>query len=203
MVRAAAGRVAGVLRGSQDLSHLVELAGHGDRQAKEIFARAAQRLARAVAATVAALDPEVILVAGEGTASWPHWDAPFRSTLARYLAAHPATVTIAVPAADPFFALRLTGVTQPTQSARVPLRAYPVELRSVEFTGGVPAPVAVAHYEAAAPDPFWREAPAVLRHLEHCHTADLVSCVRAHGLPGLRDLTADHRCTDHPGERNQ
>jgi hypothetical protein len=117
--------------------------------------------------------------------------------LAKHLASRPVTVTVAVPAAAPFSALRLTGVTQPAQAAPAPAlvadvatggaadgprAAYPVSLRAVEFTGGVPAPVAVAHYETAAPDPFWREAPAVLRHLEHCHTADLVSCVRAHGM---------------------
>jgi hypothetical protein len=148
-------------------------------------------MARAVAATVSCpgtrdLPPATVPVQADH-AGRPVLVPATESTLARYLAAHPATVTIAVPAADPFSALRLTGVTQPAQSARVPLRAYPVELRSVEFTGGVPAPVPVAHYEAAAPDPFWLEAPAVLRHLEHCHTAELVSCVRAHGL-----LTAEY-----------
>jgi hypothetical protein len=32
------------------------------------------------------------------------------------------------------------------------------------------------------PDPLWRVAPNILRHLEHGHMAELTSCVRAHGL---------------------
>jgi hypothetical protein len=34
-----------------------------------------------------------------------------------------------------------------------------------------------------APDPLWRVAPAILRHLEHGHMGELVHCVRAHGMP--------------------
>ncbi|MHB1973290.1 MAG: ROK family protein [Acidimicrobiales bacterium] len=80
-----AGRVAGVLRGREGLDHLVEAADKGNGEASAVFSRAAQRLARAVATTIAALDPEVVLVAGEGTASWRHWDGPFRSSLAKHL----------------------------------------------------------------------------------------------------------------------
>jgi len=146
-------------------------------------------MARAVSATVSAT------VSCAGTRELPPATVPVRtdytgrpvivpnaeSTLARHLAVCPVTVTVAVPAAAPFSALRLTGVTLPAQPGGTSA-AYPVNLRSVEFTGSFPAPVAVAHYEAATPDPFWREAPAVLRHLEHCHVEDLVRCVRAHGM---------------------
>jgi hypothetical protein len=58
-----------------------------------------------------------------------------------------------------------------------------VAVRSVEFAGVVPAQVCVDQYRAAAPDPLWREAPGVLRHLEHGHLSDLIGCVRAHGMP--------------------
>jgi hypothetical protein len=106
------------------------------------------------------------------------------SAFARQLAASPVTVTLAVPAAAPFSALRLTGDTHPAEPDTSPggPGAYSVRLRSVEFTGGVPAIVAIKQYEAAKPDPFWREAPIVLRHLEHCHMDDLVHCVQAHGM---------------------
>jgi hypothetical protein len=40
----------------------------------------------------------------------------------------------------------------------------------------------MADYRAATPDPLWRMAPGVLRHLEQAHMADLVGCVRAHGM---------------------
>lgn len=100
------------------------------------------------------------------------------SMLARRLAAGPTMVTVTVPAETPFSALRLTGMTGP----EAPRDAYPVILNAVEFTGTVPAQVALAQYEAAAPDPFRREARAILRHLERCHVTELVGCVRAHGI---------------------
>lgn len=82
---AEAGRAAGLLRPRQKLDSLTKLADRGDVRARELFARAAQRLAHAIIPAIAALDPEVILVAGEGTASWQHWDAAFRNSLARRL----------------------------------------------------------------------------------------------------------------------
>jgi predicted NBD/HSP70 family sugar kinase len=81
----AAGRLAGVLQAGEGVDRLMALADAGDAQAREVFARAGQRLAHAIAPAVAALDPEVVLVAGEGTASWRHWDAAFRHSLARRL----------------------------------------------------------------------------------------------------------------------
>jgi hypothetical protein len=56
--------------------------------------------------------------------------------------------------------------------------------RSVEFIGRSHALVEPVDYGAAEPDPFWREAPAILRHLEACHESELVLCVRSHGLTG-------------------
>jgi hypothetical protein len=114
------------------------------------------------------------------------------SALARHLAEGPAIVTVTIPADAPFEALRLTGMTRPDAragpagAARVADRsesaAYPVTLQSLEFTGVVPAHVALCLYEAASPDPLRHERQAVLRHLETCHMAELVSCVQAHGM---------------------
>jgi len=118
------------------------------------------------------------------------------SALARYLAQGPAIVTVIIPADAPFEALRLTGMTTlgmtRAEMARPGARAgdpsgdtsatYPVTLQSLEFTGVVPVEVALGLYEAASPDPLRHEGPAVLRHLERCHMAELVSCVQAHGL---------------------
>jgi predicted NBD/HSP70 family sugar kinase len=83
----AAGRVAGLLRAGQGLDRLVDLADRGEAPARQIFARAGQRLAHAIAPAIAALNPEVLLVAGEGTASWQHWDTAFRTSLERRLPA--------------------------------------------------------------------------------------------------------------------
>jgi hypothetical protein len=106
------------------------------------------------------------------------------SALARQLAAGQETVNVSVPAAAPFSALRLTGAARPTaHNRKAGITAYLVTVRSVEFAGVVPAQVCVDQYRAAAPDPLWREAPGVLRHLEHGHMSDLIGCVRAHGMP--------------------
>jgi predicted NBD/HSP70 family sugar kinase len=82
---AVAGRAAGVLKAAQGVERLKSLADSGDARAREIFARAAQRLAQALAPAIAALNPDALLVAGEGTDSWQHWDTSFRSGLARRL----------------------------------------------------------------------------------------------------------------------
>jgi hypothetical protein len=114
------------------------------------------------------------------------------SALARLLAEGPAIVTVTIPADTPFEALRLTGMTGPGARAGTASLAraaddgesatYPVTLQSLEFTGVVPAHVALRQYEAASPDPLRHERPTVLRHLERCHMAELVNCVQAHGI---------------------
>jgi predicted NBD/HSP70 family sugar kinase len=95
-----AARVAGVLGKKEGLARLAELADAGDKKARNVFANAAQKLAAAVAATLAALDPEVVLVAGEGTVHWRHWEGPFAATLAKYLPAPTRDVPIEVDSWD-------------------------------------------------------------------------------------------------------
>ena len=152
-------------------------------------------LARAAAATVGHASPAPgPAVAGRGAVAGP---VPVRngpagspvllartgSALARQLAACRRPVSVSVPAHAPFAALRLSGPAQPTAQDHVArITAYTVTVRSVEFTGAAPVQVSVDQYRAAAPDPLWREAPGVLRHLEHAHMAELIRCVRAHGM---------------------
>lgn len=105
------------------------------------------------------------------------------SELSRRLAALPRAVTVSVSATTPFSALRLTGAVRPTardDAARIAV--YTVAVRSVEFACARPAQVPVDQYRAAVPDPLWREAPRVLRHLEQGHMTELIGCVRAHGM---------------------
>lgn len=83
----AAGRFAGAVGSDQDFGDLVRLAESGEPQAREVFARGGQRLAQAIAPAVAAINPELILVAGEGTVSWKYWDMAFRTSLAKRLPA--------------------------------------------------------------------------------------------------------------------
>jgi predicted NBD/HSP70 family sugar kinase len=92
----AAARTSGVLRAGQGLPELTELADGGEARAREIFARGGQRLAQAIAPAIAALNPELILVGGEGTVSWPYWDTAFRTGLARRLPAWTRDIPIEV-----------------------------------------------------------------------------------------------------------
>ena len=146
-------------------------------------------LARAATATVS-----VTSVLGGGDAARP---VPVRSTrdgspvllpaarspLARWLAASPDPVRVSLPAGPPFSALRLTGTARPvTVGDEDAITACVLTIGSVEFTGGGRARVPVAEYRAARPDPLWRMAPGILRHLEDGHMGELVRCVRAHGL---------------------
>lgn len=80
LVRAA--QAAGVLRPGQGVDRLKELADRGDVQARAVYADAAALLARAVAAMITVLDPETVIVLGEGAAAWQHWDEAFRAGLA-------------------------------------------------------------------------------------------------------------------------
>jgi hypothetical protein len=105
------------------------------------------------------------------------------SLLSQWLTASPHAVRVSLPAGPPFAVLRLTGAASPVMAAgQAGVAACTVTIESVEFTGRDCARVAVADYRDAAPDPLWRLAPGVLRHLEHGHMAELVRCVRAHGL---------------------
>jgi predicted NBD/HSP70 family sugar kinase len=76
-----AGRAAGVLGEGQGIERLEQAADAGDRRAREVYAAAAGVLARGVAALVTVLDPEVVIVLGEGAAAWRHWDSAFREGL--------------------------------------------------------------------------------------------------------------------------
>jgi hypothetical protein len=105
------------------------------------------------------------------------------SLLEQRLAAGPDAVAVTVPASPPFRALCLTGTARPVaHDPATDVVAWAVGVRSVTFHGAGRTPVRADDYAGTGPDPLWRVAPAVLRHLDHAHTADLVSCVRAHGL---------------------
>lgn len=92
----AAGMAAGVLRQGEGLACLVEIADRGDPRARGVFAGAGQRLAHAIAPALAALDPEAILIASEGTTAWRHWDSAFRNGLAKRLPSWMASTPIEV-----------------------------------------------------------------------------------------------------------
>jgi hypothetical protein len=107
-----------------------------------------------------------------------------RETVTEALAASPL-VTVTVPAPAPLGSLALTGTVWPRAEADGRL-GYRLDLRSLRFAGGGDggggAPVPLAEYQAAAPDPLWRVAASAIGHLEHGHMAELICWVRAHGM---------------------
>lgn len=71
-------RERGVLGPRQSFHALVGAADAGRAGALDVFADAGRLLGRAMAGVANLLDPDQIVVLGEGTAHWAHWDATFR-----------------------------------------------------------------------------------------------------------------------------
>jgi hypothetical protein len=154
--------------------------------------RARTTLARAATATISAAAGGGVHNDGAAAGVVPvrsTWDGSpvllpaAGSPLARWLTESTDQVRVSLPAEPPFSALRLTGVARPVGTGCL------VTIGSIEFTGGAVlaskgVPVPVEEYRAARPDPLWRVASGVLRHLEHGHMGELVRCVRAHGMAG-------------------
>ena len=78
-------RGVGVLSEGQGVERLAELAAAGDRAALGVYRRAATVLGEFIAGPVTAFDPEVVVVAGEGSSAWQYWSEPFRRSLLRHL----------------------------------------------------------------------------------------------------------------------
>lgn len=71
----------GVIGEHSGMSALQAAANAGDAAAAAIFSEAGHRLGRALAGVVHTLDPEIIIVLGEGTAAWEHWSFGFEPAL--------------------------------------------------------------------------------------------------------------------------
>ncbi len=83
LVRTAAGR--GVLAAGQGIGDLLDAARSGSAAAAEIYFEAARTLGAALSGVVHTLDPEVIILSGEGIAAWPFWELGFEQTFRRHL----------------------------------------------------------------------------------------------------------------------
>jgi len=75
----------GVLRSSDSADALVQAADDGHAGARLIYADAGALLGRALAGVVHTLDPEAVVVMGEGVDAWQHWQPAFDATLRRHL----------------------------------------------------------------------------------------------------------------------
>lgn len=81
----AQGRAAGVLTADGTWRDLVAAADAGDAAAHEIFAAAGRALGRGLAGVVHTVDPEVVVLLGEGVEAWSHWQAAFEGSFRRHL----------------------------------------------------------------------------------------------------------------------
>lgn len=83
LVRRARGE--GLIPAGASIVALQQLAASGDQGAARVFAEAGHLLGRAVAGVVNTLDPEIVILLGEGAESWSHWsygfEPAFRSAL--------------------------------------------------------------------------------------------------------------------------
>lgn len=78
------GRRAG-LRRLRVLLDLVAAAERCDARATQVFSDAAETLGLAVAGLVNVVDPEIVVVLGEGTQAWPWWEQGFERALRGHL----------------------------------------------------------------------------------------------------------------------
>lgn len=83
LVRRAVGD--GVIRQRGTLRGLLAAAQVGDESARTIYREAGQLLGRALAGVVHTLDPEAVVLMGEGIDAWPFWEAGFEPALRGHL----------------------------------------------------------------------------------------------------------------------
>jgi predicted NBD/HSP70 family sugar kinase len=89
-------RDAGVIGDQSGPEALRSAADSGDAIAASIYGQAGHRLGRALAGIVHTLDPEIIIILGEGTAAWEHWSFGFEPALRSALIPSRRQVAVAV-----------------------------------------------------------------------------------------------------------
>ncbi len=75
----------GVLTDGQGIEDLLAAARAAEPGAREVYHEAACILGAALSGVVHTLDPEVIILSGEGIGAWPFWESGFEHTFRRHL----------------------------------------------------------------------------------------------------------------------
>lgn len=83
LVRTATER--GVLGAGAQAGDLLRAAQAGDEVALAVYQEAGEVLGRALAGIVHTVDPEVVVMLGEGIVAWPFWESGFESSFRRHL----------------------------------------------------------------------------------------------------------------------
>ncbi|MDN5779484.1 MAG: DUF2470 domain-containing protein [Humibacillus sp.] len=107
---------------------------------------------------------------------WLEGSSPTASMLSRWPM---ATLVVAAPL--PFRTLALTGAVRSGSDDGPGARRFDLMPTSARLMGARAHAISLDEFRRSGPDPLRREAPAILRHLEAAHAADLLACVRAHG----------------------
>ncbi|MBU4213734.1 MAG: ROK family transcriptional regulator [Actinobacteria bacterium] len=81
-------RARGVLAADDPIEVLHARATDGDEGARAVLAEAGRLLGRTLAGIVNVLDPELLILLGEGVAGWPHWATGFDPAFRRGLLPH-------------------------------------------------------------------------------------------------------------------
>ncbi|WP_439565987.1 ROK family protein [Microcella sp.] len=89
-------RERGVIAADAGITALRDAAAAGDTAAATVFSEAGHLLGRTLAGLVHALDPEIIILLGEGTTDWAHWSFGFEPAFRAALMPSRRGVAVAV-----------------------------------------------------------------------------------------------------------
>jgi predicted NBD/HSP70 family sugar kinase len=76
---------AGILTTDQTVTDLAALADAGDQAARDLYHEAGRLLGRTLAGVVHIVDPELVVLLGEGIGAWEHWRTGFETTFRGHL----------------------------------------------------------------------------------------------------------------------
>lgn len=93
-------RRSGVIPPDGTVADLQARADASDAMAQNIFLEAGRPLGRIVAGLVQVLDPEIVIVSGEGTKAWSHWKAGFEQSFRAALTSDRRSVPVIVESWD-------------------------------------------------------------------------------------------------------
>jgi len=93
-------RLSGVIPPEATMSDLQDRADSGNALAQDIFRGAGQPLGRIVAGLVQVLDPEIVIVSGEGTRAWNHWKPGFEPSFRGALTSDRRSIPVIVESWD-------------------------------------------------------------------------------------------------------
>ncbi|QYM64731.1 ROK family protein [Microbacterium sp. Se5.02b] len=91
-----AARTRGIIGEAAGMSTLRGRADAGDTAAQELFSHAGHLLGRALAGVANAIDPEILIILGEGVEAWNHWSYGFEPALRSGLMPRKRGIPVAV-----------------------------------------------------------------------------------------------------------